>query len=92
MISEHQIDFLLLECESALGRRLEELRKRLLRHSNYNSTIWELVTLYVALRQFDNIDHEGWNAGHHPKTVLANCVFDGSHDRRIATCRASRSQ
>ena len=58
MISEQQIRYLLDQCERALGQELADLRARLLRHKNYDATIWELICLSAALNSFKRLDHE----------------------------------
>jgi hypothetical protein len=57
MISEKQAEFLLMECEKALGYPLKGLRKRLAYHDKPYSNLWELITLYCSL-SLGSIIHE----------------------------------
>ena len=49
MLSEQQIAAMLTACETACGQPLTGLRKRLLAHEDYASSLWELVTTYACV-------------------------------------------
>jgi hypothetical protein len=73
MLSEIQVKRLLAEIENATRRPLTQLRTSLLRSTDPNATLWELVVLYVCSRFFEDVEHE-------PHPGIADVL---AHDVRV---------